>query len=168
MDLGKKIYISKQLQTPLGPVVARANEQRLYSLEFGECVSEGVTEPIRSIERELEAYFQGSLKTFETPVCFVGTSFQQRVWEELRRISFGETCSYRKVAVALGKPTAFRAVAQANGANRLVILVPCHRVINADGKLGGYSAGLEKKKWLLEHEARVLLLDPRLRQQTPG
>ena len=101
---------------------------------------------------ELHRYFDGELHEFKTPIAWVGTKFQRQVWEALRRIPFGETRSYTQLAGAVGRPTAVRAVAQANGANPLALIVPCHRVINANGKLGGYGGGLSRKAWLIQHE----------------
>ena len=99
-------------------------------------------------------YFAGQLKAFTTPLAPTGTPFQKRVWEELQKIPHGETRSYAAIAAAIGRPTAFRAVAQANGANRIAIVIPCHRVINTSGALGGYSSGVERKQWLLQQEAQ--------------
>jgi O-6-methylguanine DNA methyltransferase len=84
----------------------------------------------------------------------MGSPFQKQVWNELTQIPFGETLSYSNLAAKVSKPSARRAVAQANGANLSPIIIPCHRIINADGKIGGYSGGIERKKWLLAHEKR--------------
>jgi len=105
-----------------------------------------------SLHYELNQYFEDKLQSFQTPLTFLGTPFQKQVWEELLKIPAGETRSYSEIAIAIGRPSAFRAVAQANGANQLALIVPCHRVINADGQLGGYGGGLTRKKWLLDHE----------------
>jgi AraC family transcriptional regulator, regulatory protein of adaptative response / methylated-DNA-[protein]-cysteine methyltransferase len=157
------------LDTQLGPMIAIADEEVLYLLEFvdrrglqhnvehfmqktNSAITLGRTQPISLIESELSQYFDGKLKEFRTPLLLLGSPFQKRVWEELKKIPFGETRSYSHIATAVGKSTAFRAVAQANSANRLAIIVPCHRVINANGKLGGYSAGLTRKQWLINHE----------------
>ncbi len=109
---------------------------------------------------QLHAYFDRSLRTFSLPLDMAGTDFQLRVWNLLREIPYGETRSYRDLAAALGRPRAVRAVGAANGANPLPIVVPCHRVIGADGRLTGYGGGLPLKKQLLELErtyAQVLL-----------
>lgn len=156
------------LETPLGQMMALADEKVLYLLEFIdarglECevkrlrqkiatITPRATQPIHSIERELKLYFEGKLREFKTPLFLVGSPFRTLVWEELRKIPFAQTRSYSQMASAIGKPSAFRAVAQANGANQLVIVIPCHRVISADGGLGGYNSGLERKEWLLKHE----------------
>lgn len=160
---------SSQLNTPLGPMTALSDHRALYLLEFldhrclkkeikklqhktNAIIVESSADPIDSIHRELEQYFKGYLREFKTPLCLVGSDFQKNVWAELRKIPFGKTCSYANLSAAIKKPSAFRAVAQANSMNRLPILIPCHRVINSNGELGGYSAGIFRKKWLLEHE----------------
>ncbi len=103
------------------------------------------------------AYFKGKLREFNTPIHLMGTSFQAQVWNQLLKIPYGETRSYLEQAKAIKKETAYRAVANANGANQLAIIIPCHRIINNNGKLGGYGGGTEKKKWLLEHEKKSKL-----------
>jgi methylated-DNA-[protein]-cysteine S-methyltransferase len=103
----------------------------------------------------ITAYFAGQLHAIDTlPVAFAGTPFQNTVWQALRTIPAGETLSYSALAVQIGAPKAVRAVGLANGANPVGVIVPCHRVIGADGSLTGYGGGLERKKWLLAHEAR--------------
>lgn len=92
---------------------------------------------------------------FKTPIRYIGSDFQENVWEELRRIPIGETISYKGLAEKLGRSTASRAVARANGANQLSLIVPCHRVINTNGALGGYGGGLARKEWLIKHEKMV-------------
>lgn len=114
----------------------------------------GRTKPINSIEKELKIYFEGNLLEFKTPLQLLGSPFQKRVWEALKKIPPGETRSYSDLAIAIGRPSAFRAVAQANGANQLAIIIPCHRVINSNGELGGYAGGLTRKKWLIIHERK--------------
>lgn len=112
----------------------------------------GRTAPVESIESELKRYFAGELRDFRTPVALSGTEFQLGVWRQLQRIPAGRTVSYMELARAVGNPKGVRAVAQANGANRLAIIVPCHRVIESSGGLGGYGAGTDVKQRLLEHE----------------
>jgi len=157
------------LDTPLGPMIAISDEKVLYLLEFVDrrglereverlrkktksAIIPGHTQPINSIEAELKKYFEDGLLEFKTPIFFLGSSFQKRVWEELKKIPSGETRSYSEIADAIGKPTACRAVAQANGANKFALIIPCHRVINTNGELGGYGGGLTRKKWLINHE----------------
>lgn len=104
---------------------------------------------------ELGRYFTGALAAFTVPLVFRGTPFEERVWRELVRIPNGETVSYAQLAARVDSPGGQRAVGRANGLNRLAIIVPCHRVVNSDGKLGGYGGGLWRKHWLLAHEGRV-------------
>lgn len=159
------------IDTPLGQMIAISDEENLRFLEFadaarvesemmriGEKLGATITfakaAPLESINRELKAYFDGALREFKTPYLLDGTFFQQSVWTTLSHIPYGETRSYAQVAQSLDKPTAFRAVANANGANKLTIVVPCHRVIATGGGLGGYGAGLQRKEWLLSHEGK--------------
>jgi methylated-DNA-[protein]-cysteine S-methyltransferase len=102
---------------------------------------------------QLEAYFAGELAEFDLPIALHGTDFQRRVWEQLSEIPYGETISYGELARRVGSPKASRAVGLANGRNPVAVIVPCHRVIGADGSMTGYGGGLERKVWLLEHEA---------------
>jgi methylated-DNA-[protein]-cysteine S-methyltransferase len=108
------------------------------------------------VRRELSEYANGKRETFDVPLAFSGSEWQKIVWTELTRIPFGETRSYGEVADALGRPGAARAVGSANARNNLPVVVPCHRVIAADGTLGGFNGGLHLKERLLEHETRVL------------
>ena len=105
---------------------------------------------------QLAAYFAGHLTTFDLPLAPAGTAFQCRVWETLREIPFGESTSYGELAHRIGAPKGARAVGAANGRNPLPIIVPCHRVIGADGTLTGFGGGMHRKRWLLEHERAVL------------
>lgn len=105
--------------------------------------------------RQLRAYFAGELTAFELPLQFNGTAFQKLVWSALRDIPYGETRSYGELAEGIGRPTASRAVGAANGANPLPIVVPCHRVIGANGALTGFGGGVETKAFLLRHEQHV-------------
>jgi methylated-DNA-[protein]-cysteine S-methyltransferase len=110
--------------------------------------------------RQLAAYFGGARTTFDLPLAAQGTSFQKRVWAELARIPFGATSTYGGVARTIGDPAAVRAVGAANGANPIAIVVPCHRVVGASGRLVGYGGGLARKRWLLAHESgRTRLFD---------
>lgn len=160
---------SALLESPLGPIAAIADEKALFLLEFigcrgmereverlkektGSAIVQGWTDPLRSIESELKAYFNKKCAHFETPIALFGTPFQNCVWKELLKIPSGETRAYADIARGIGKPAAVRAVANANGANQLAILIPCHRVIHTSGGLGGYGGGISRKQWLLDHE----------------
>lgn len=168
-----KILKASWLDTPLGPMIAIGDEEFLYLLEFVDrrglereverlrqkiksTIIPGHTKPISSIESELALYFNGNLRKFKTPLFFLGSPFQKLVWEELLKIPYGQTRSYLDLASAIGKPSAFRAVALANGANQFAIIIPCHRVINTNGELGGYGGGLMRKKWLINHEVQEI------------
>jgi methylated-DNA-[protein]-cysteine S-methyltransferase len=108
--------------------------------------------PLAAAREQLNDYFAGKRKHFALPIALEGTEFQRQVWEELRRIPFGTTISYAELARRIGLPRAVRAVGAANGRNPISIVVPCHRVIGADGSLTGYGGGLPRKRWLLELE----------------
>ncbi len=104
---------------------------------------------------QLDEYFAGRRKQFSLPLSPAGTAFQQKVWQQLIQIPFAETITYLHVAKRLGNVKSIRAAASANGKNPLAIIIPCHRVVGADGKLTGYAGGLHRKQWLLEHEAKA-------------
>jgi methylated-DNA-[protein]-cysteine S-methyltransferase len=110
-------------------------------------------EPFADVRRQLSEYFDGERLEFDVPLAMAGTSFQRRVWDELRGIPYGHTMSYGEVARRLGRPSASRAVGLANGRNPVAVIVPCHRVIGSDGSLTGYGGGLERKRLLLDLEA---------------
>jgi len=109
---------------------------------------------LENLERELKEYFDGKRKTFSIPLDIIGTPFQKSVWEELLKIPYGETRTYMQQSIAVGNPKSIRAVAAANGQNKIAILIPCHRVIGDNGNLTGYAGGLHRKKWLLDHERK--------------
>ena len=165
----QQVLKSAWIDTPLGTMVVIGDEIGLYLLEFTNrhgleqeiqrlttatqaSIIPGITDPIQQIEDELHRYFSGELEQFKTPIHLHGTPFQKQVWETLCTIPYGETRSYSDIATSIGKPTAYRAVAQANGANPLALIVPCHRVIASNGKLAGYGGGVVRKKWLIQHE----------------
>lgn len=112
-------------------------------------------EPFAAIRTQLAEYFAGDRQQFDVPIQLAGTPFQQTVWQELTRIPFGETISYAELARRVGKPSASRAVGSANGRNPVSIIVPCHRVVGATGKLTGYGGGIENKRWLLDWERQA-------------
>ncbi|TPV59028.1 methylated-DNA--[protein]-cysteine S-methyltransferase [Aestuariibacter sp. GS-14] len=145
---------TQYISSPLGPILIQASEQGVSAVKFVERQTEDdKPSPItHRCYHELNAYFAGSLTTFTVPVDAQGTSFQQRVWQQLCKIPFGHSQHYGQIASALGKPTASRAVGMANGRNPVSIIVPCHRVIGKNGTLTGYAGGLSRKQALLELE----------------
>lgn len=148
------------LSTPLGPLVVAWRGAAVRSIRFGGAVEHGappaswrrVENADHEITRQLRAYFAGELREFDLEVDQEGTGFQRRVWKALLAIPFGETRSYGEIAAAIGRPGAARAVGAANGRNDVPIVVPCHRVIAADGRLHGYAGGIETKAALLGFE----------------
>lgn len=119
----------------------------------GPVLDYGTPTPLtQQLASQMEEYFQGNRKTFDIPYILHGTPFQERVWQALCRIPYGHTCSYRDIAAEIGQPKACRAVGMANHRNPMMLVVPCHRVIGADGSLGGYAGGLELKRFLLSLE----------------
>ena len=168
-----KILKCSWLDTKLGPMIAISDERGLYLVEFVDrrglereverlriktkaAIIPGITDPIISITHELDSYFDGALTEFKTPLHLLGSPFQRLVWDELVRIPYGQTRSYMAQAEAVGKATAYRAVANANGANQLAIVIPCHRIIHSNGDPGGYGGGITRKQWLIDHEKQGL------------
>ena len=140
--------------SPVGDILLRADDEgRLTELYLRHDGARDTGGPFAEVREQLDAYFAGELETFDVPIALHGTDFQLRVWDQLTRIPFGETISYSALARRLDDPKLVRAVGLANGRNPISIIVPCHRVIGADGSLVGYGGGLERKQWLLEHEA---------------
>jgi AraC family transcriptional regulator of adaptative response/methylated-DNA-[protein]-cysteine methyltransferase len=157
------------VRSPLGPLVAGATAEGICLLEFSDRrmleaqfatirkrfrlpVVPGTNEHLETLKDELERYFAGTLRAFSVPLIYPGTDFQCWVWKQLLKIPYGETCSYEDVAIAVGSPKAVRAVGRANGLNRIAIVIPCHRVVNKGGALGGYGGGLRRKQFLLDLE----------------
>jgi AraC family transcriptional regulator of adaptative response/methylated-DNA-[protein]-cysteine methyltransferase len=166
-----RAFFAAWFDTPLGPMTAIGDEEALYLLEYVDRrglerqierlrvrakagIVPGCTEPIVRIQRELAVYFDGRSSRFETPLARFGSPFQNAVWDALLAIPPGQTRTYADIARVIGNPEAVRAAAQANGANQFAIVIPCHRVIGADGALAGYGGGLRRKRWLLDHERR--------------
>jgi AraC family transcriptional regulator, regulatory protein of adaptative response / methylated-DNA-[protein]-cysteine methyltransferase len=160
-----------RIETELGTMIAGATEEGICLLEFSDRkmlnteyrdlakylkteIEEGENKHITILKSELKEYFAGLRREFTVPLVTPGTPFQQSVWKELLMIPFGTTRSYQEQASTLGKPESIRAVANANGMNRISIIIPCHRVIGSDGNLTGYGGGLKRKKWLLDHERK--------------
>ncbi len=161
------------IATPLGTMIAIADTQALHMLRFEDtptlaaeitqlqkqlCTTlvTGNTPILAQIADELTHYFAGILTKFTTPIHLHGTTFQQTVWTALQSIPYGITCSYTDIAKQIGNSLAVRAVGSANSANRLAIIVPCHRVITADKKIGGYNGGIERKQRLLQIETHIM------------
>lgn len=143
------------LDTPIGPLTVRvAGDGALLGIDFTAAAGDGPAQPERCREplRQLSEYFAGARTHFDLPLRLRGSDFQCQVWEALSRIPYGQALSYGELARALGRPGAARAVGQANGANPIPIVIPCHRVVATNGGLGGFSGGLETKRWLLAHE----------------
>jgi AraC family transcriptional regulator, regulatory protein of adaptative response / methylated-DNA-[protein]-cysteine methyltransferase len=165
------MIITEIIVTPIGNMVTGATDEGICLLEFTDRrmltteykiiskylkddICEGHSVQIEKMKTELLEYFSGKRKTFTVPLVFTGTDFQKSVWNELLRIPFGTTRSYSTQAVAIGNSSSVRAVANANGMNKISIVVPCHRVIGENGHLTGYGGGLWRKKWLIDHEKK--------------
>lgn len=164
--------LARWIDTPLGAMVAFGNNDGIHLLEFVDrrrleieiselrhrtksVIVPGTNTHLENLAEELKNYFEGTAIKFTSPVVMGGSSFEQGVWRLLQTIPPGETRSYAKIAQTIGRPTAARAVGRANGRNCLALIIPCHRVIRADGTLCGYGGGIWRKQWLLEHERRV-------------
>jgi methylated-DNA-[protein]-cysteine S-methyltransferase len=148
---------STVFDSPVGPLLARASNGRLTRLSFlhREQTIErtgGADDFLRTVQRQIDEYFEGTRRQFDIPIDLQGPDFHRRVWTALCDIPYGETISYGQLAKNIGEPDAARAVGAANGANPIVIIVPCHRVIGADGSLVGFGGGLERKRTLLDLE----------------
>ncbi|PAF34764.1 bifunctional transcriptional activator/DNA repair enzyme protein Ada, partial [Terribacillus saccharophilus] len=165
-----KLFKAKWIETKLGPMVAIADSEALYLLEFidrrgleteivnlrskfSAAIVPGTNTILENLEDELKGYFEGISLSFSTPISNeLGTDFQKKVWEILKNIPPGYTMSYKDLAEKIGSPKAYRAVARANGANQIALIIPCHRVISSDGTHGGYGGGIQRKAWLIELE----------------
>lgn len=151
-----------QLETPIGPLTITATKKAVTAIRFGTQVPEGstpctgaeATPLLRKAAEEIGDYFAGSRRKFTLPLAPEGTPFQQKVWEALRTIPYGEARTYKQIAIQIGHNQSFRAVGMASNRNPIAIVVPCHRVIGYDGKLTGYAGGLDIKEQLLELEKR--------------
>jgi methylated-DNA-[protein]-cysteine S-methyltransferase len=150
------------IDSPVGPLTLVARDAVLTNLSM-DAQRHLVPPPLdavrddswfKDIAQQLDDYFSGHRSTFDIEMNLIGTSFQKSVWSQLCSIPYGETISYGELAQRVGNPKASRAVGLANGRNPIAIIVPCHRVIGADGSLTGYGGGLERKTWLLDHESR--------------
>lgn len=165
----QECVLTAWIETPLGPMVAGATGDGICLLEFTDrrmleaqmttlnqrfkcAILPGDNQHLQQLKTELALYFAGQLQQFSVPVVFPGTAFQQKVWQGLQAIPYGQTVSYQEFATQLGMPTAQRAVGHANGLNRIGIVIPCHRVVGKNGLLGGYGGGLWRKQQLLDLE----------------
>ena len=167
MNIQKKVY-----QSPIGPLTIVANDKAITGVHFGELLEnpslrgakkmvacqietscdEAIHPIIIETIRQLDQYFAGQRKEFDIPLEPTGTEFQKRVWNNLKKIPYGETRSYREIAEMSDCPKGFRAVGLANNRNPIVIIIPCHRVIGSDGSLTGFGGGMESKEFLLKLE----------------
>ena len=160
-------------ESPVGPLIAAASDEALCLLEFSDAaavaqriddlrrryagsVREGSNAILDALWSQLEQYFRGKRHAFTLPLAYHGSGFQEQVWPALQEIRYGETWSYLDLARHIGDTGATRAVGMANGANPIAIVVPCHRIIGSAGSLVGYGGGLDRKRWLLEHEGVLL------------
>jgi AraC family transcriptional regulator of adaptative response/methylated-DNA-[protein]-cysteine methyltransferase len=161
------------VESPVGPIVVAATDKGICLVEFSDrrmleaqftilrkrfrcAIVPGKHPLLDQVEEELEDYFAGRLTRFRVPLDYPGSPFQEMVWNGLLRIPYGETVSYEDLGNAIGRPGAQRAVGHANGLNRISVIIPCHRVVNKDGKLGGYGGGLWRKQYLLDLEANTV------------
>jgi methylated-DNA-[protein]-cysteine S-methyltransferase len=152
--------LTTTIDSPIGPLLLSASQGALTGVQmhnqrhFRELPVDAVRDDawFADVVAQLDAYFSGDLREFDVPLNLLGTDFQRRVWAQLQAIPYGETISYGELAARVGNANASRAVGLANGKNPVSIIVPCHRVIGADGSLTGYGGGLDRKTWLLAHE----------------
>lgn len=172
----EQLFVAR-IHSPLGPLFAGATAQGLCLLEFtdrrmlekqlatvgklfGGVVVPRANDHLEKLQQEMTGYFEGRTRQFTVPLVYPGTPFQRKVWDELLEIPYGETRSYETLAATVGVPAGARAVGHANGLNRIAIVIPCHRVVNKDGQLGGYGGGLRRKEHLLELERRICAASP--------
>jgi len=163
--MNSTVYL-KKIETPIGAMIAGATDEGICLLEFenrkmlplelkqlskelGAAILEGENQHFKQLEAELKDYFMGKLKEFNVPLALIGSEFQKKVWRVLLTIPYGKTRSYKEQAITIGNADAVRAVAHANGMNKISIIIPCHRVIGSNGQLVGYGGGLWRKKYLL-------------------
>jgi methylated-DNA-[protein]-cysteine S-methyltransferase len=159
---------ARTLDSPIGALTVLASDAGVVAILFPEEVWRraddellvGVDDAVLDrAEAQLEEYFAGARTEFDLPLDLRGTEFQVTAWEALAEVGFGETTSYQDQARRIGRPTAVRAVGAANGRNPIPIVLPCHRIVGANGSLTGYAGGLDTKRWLLDHERRVIATD---------
>ena len=166
--------VTSWIESPIGPLISAATSEGICLLEFTErrmldtqfaslrrhfksAIVPGENNHIKQLKEELKQYFEGTLKKFSVKLIYPATSFQQKVWNELLKIPYGRTASYEEISQRVGSPNACRAVGTANGLNRIAIVIPCHRIVNKNGELGGYGGGLWRKQKLLNLEQGISL-----------
>lgn len=170
VHLRRKVPLHQDMYTtyftsPLGLIQIQATDDKIVSLEFIRRgarrapdilsqISGARRAPLRECIQQLKEYFSGKRKKFDLPIEMTGTDFQKSVWKALQKIPYGKTMSYKGIAEKIGNPKAMRAVGNANNKNKLPLIIPCHRVIGANGKLVGFACGLDKKEWLLQLEQK--------------
>lgn len=157
VPMTKKYY--GYYSSPIGILEIICSEDTILSVMFVERENSVMNKGNEILENtiiQLNEYFNGSRKEFNLKVSLSGTDFQKNVWNELLKIPYGETLSYKSLAIRVGNEKSVRAVGSANGKNKICIIVPCHRVIGANGSLTGYAGGIDRKQWLLNHEKNIL------------
>jgi O-6-methylguanine DNA methyltransferase len=169
---GARVIVTTLINTPLGPMLAGATDEGICLAEFsdrrmlptqlatlrhrlGRPIVAGRHPHLDRLQVELAEYFAGSRRRFDVPLVTPGSPFQRRTWDELRRLALGATVSYEELANRVGRPQAQRAIGTANGANRIAVVIPCHRVVRKSGETGNYGGGRWRKAWLLAHEAAL-------------
>jgi methylated-DNA-[protein]-cysteine S-methyltransferase len=155
MEINKDVKVYHK--TPIGFLEIAGSEKGISNVTFSGTVLNSEDEiplPLRECVHQIEEYFSGKRKTFSLLLNVQGTDFQKRVWSELMKIPYGSTVSYKDIAASTGNEKATRAIGNANGKNRIAIIIPCHRVIAHNGTLGGFGGGLWRKEWLLNHEKK--------------
>jgi methylated-DNA-[protein]-cysteine S-methyltransferase len=159
----QKTSYSLTIYSPIGPLKLEADDTALTAIKFSVSAADAVANhlpPIDLLEaakNQLNEYFSGDRTTFDLPLQPTGTPFEQSVWNKLMKIPYGASITYKQLAQKLGDVNKVRAVGRANGQNPLPVVIPCHRVIGADQKLIGYAGGIERKRWLLQHEGAILI-----------
>lgn len=149
-----------QINSPVGVLAIEGTEKAITAVQFlngteiKEPLRDDSPDVMKACVRQLEEYFQGKREVFDLTYELNGTTFQTNVWQALTTIPFGETASYKDIAVIIGNEKAVRAVGSANGKNKISIIIPCHRIIGTNGTLTGYAGGMERKGWLLAHERK--------------
>lgn len=145
-------------ESPIGIIEITGTDEAIYSILFSErdkivnVIDDETPKVLKHCREQLDEYFKGKLTEFTFPYIYEGTDFQKTVWNSLKTVPYAQTCSYKDIAISIGKEKAIRAVGSANGKNKLSIVIPCHRIIGANKRLTGYAGGLWRKEWLLKHE----------------